>query len=275
MIKYTEFPKAVKDRWGSNTTVKLQEFDSIHVFMEYLAKNPENNKIMKHERSSQTGSRSFTATQSYTEAEELFQNGWTTFAQKLSKRIPVSTNTAPVTKTRPAYSVVGGQASVPRYIQGIPTNMIDRRPVTQKQKIITINKDISYSAGVDASQIEEEGVKALQIIQGLENRGYRVKLNLCWATTSGSECLAFRVAVKNPGERMSFNKIAFPIAHPSMLRRIGFRWLETHPHMTSGGFSNGYGRPSTESIAAVLDKKEIFLPNFIPNVDKFIEGLGY
>lgn len=268
MIKYTEH-----SRGGSK--VKLQEFDSIHEFTDYLDKAP-TSAIFKRAgaNSSQTGSESFTNSKSYQDAEEIFQNGWTTFAQKLSKRIPITTKTAPATKSRPTYSVVGGQASVPRYIQGIPTNMIDRRQVIQKQKIIVINKDICYSAGVSAREIEEEGVKALQIIQGLEGKGYRVRLNMCWATKNGRETMALRVTVKKPEERLSLNKIAFPIAHPSMLRRIGFKWLETNPYLTNPDFTFGYGRPETHSLQAILDKKEIFLPNFIPDVDKFIDGLG-
>jgi hypothetical protein len=151
--------------------------------------------------------------------------------------------------------------------------MVDRKLVAQKQKIIVINKDISFSAGVRASQIEEEGVKCLQLIQALEGKGYRIKLNVYWMSRSGRELVGHRVCLKKPEERLSLVKVAFPIAHPSMLRRVGFKWMEKFPTMTEN-FNWGYGMPSGNMLRSLVDKKEILLPTFIPDVDTFIKELG-
>lgn len=268
--------KELEER-GTKKVCKLQEFGSIGDLLAFIEKAPVNPIFHSSDLSSERTERGddpWSGTATLPEAMGVLQNGWTTFAQKLTQRIPVTTKTAPVMKSRPAYSVVGGQASVPRYIQGIPTNMIDRRPVIQKQKIIVINKDISFPARVSAKQIEEEGIKAIQIIQGLENRGYRVKLNMCWAIQADNDFIAMRVTVKKPEERLSLSKIAFPIAHPAMLRRIGFVWLERYSGHINRGFTGGYGRPATDRIVNVFDKKEIFLPKVILDVDKFIANIG-
>jgi hypothetical protein len=192
-------------------------------------------------------------------------------AEKLSKRVKPETKSQQSHRPKPFYNVVGGQASVPRYLQGIPTNMVDRKQVPIKSKIIVVNKDVWYPALVSSTDIFEEGVKALQIIQALENKGYRVKLNACFGTLDSTEFIGGRVTIKRPEDRFSLQKVAFPLAHPSFLRRILFNWLE---HFPTNSHFGGYGRPDTDRLkVAFLEKNEIFLPRHIPDVDKFIENL--
>ena len=50
------------------------------------------------------------------------------------------------------------------------------------------------------------------------------------------------VKVKDYREHMDLQKLCFPLAHPSMFRRFGFKWLETVPGLTEVGWSFGYGR---------------------------------
>lgn len=268
-------PKYSEQKVG-RANFKMEEFDSIHDFITEIHKRPLATKTHPgREQSSlevDNSKKPWAGTKSYDEAQQLMETGWTTVAAKLTKRVPVQTKSGNANKTRPVYSVVGGTCSVPRYLQGIPTSMIDRRQTPMKSKIIVVNKDMSFPAMVSADSIFEEGVKALQIIQGLEGKGYRVKLNMVWAIEDSNEIVALRVVVKRPDDRLSIQKMAFPLAHPAMLRRIGFKWLETCPFTTKS--YHGYGRPATNELKLALDKKEIFLPREIPDVDKFIENLN-
>lgn len=259
---------------GYREIYRFHEYDSISDFNEYLNKAQPNRHFAGSSLSSQEIDYRFSGTHTYQEAEDLFKTGWNVVAEKLAKKLPIQTANAQTNRTKPTYGVVGSQASVPRYLQGIPTNMIDRKAVQQKQKIIVLNRDISFSASVGKEEIEEEGLKALQIIQLLENKGYRVKLNLFFLSNQDNENIAFRVTVKKPEERLSVLKIAFPLAHPAMLRRITFKWIETHPTMANRGYTFGYGRPEGASIRNLIDKDEYLLPNFIRNVDDYIKGLG-
>lgn len=267
-MKYTE--KRI-----DGVTYKMQEFMSIGELTNYLKETPTNehfkgSSLSSHRRNDYR----FFGTNDYQEAHQLLHTGWKAYAEKITKRIPVQTTQAPAQRTKQIYSVVGGQASVPRYLQGIPTNMIDRQRFPSKQKVIVINRDISYAAMVSTHKIEEEGIKALQLIQGLENKGFRVKLNLYWMSKEGNECVAFKVTVKKPEERLSLIKVAFPIAHPSMLRRIGFRWIEVMPTLTNFRFTYGYGVPSGREMKKLVPSTEFMIPNFIENVDEFINKLG-
>lgn len=255
------------------TTYKMQDFDSIHSFNEYLAAAKNNEIWGSGSHSSENGDSRFTGTSSYKEAQELFATGWGAVAAKMSKKVPVQTTNQTANHSKPTFGVVGFQASVPRYLQGIPTNMVSRKTVQQKQKIIVINRDICFSAMTSASTIEAEGIKALQIIQALEHKGFRVKLNLFFLSRRDNEAVAFRVTVKKPEERMSILKVAFPLAHPGMLRRICFKWMETHPTMVTRGYRWGYGEPSGSDIKLLLPKSEFLIPNFVYDIDKLIESM--
>lgn len=278
MPKYSETQTSTSKRVLN--TFKFQDFSSISEFVDYIEKAETNAVFTRNNREldSKSTSRSYSSwagTKSFEEAKEIMASGWTEEAKKISKSLPVSTVSSNIKKSRPTFGVVGGTPSVPRYLQGIPTNMIDRKPEVQKNKIISITRDISFSAMVDPEVIRAEGIKALQVIQLLENKGFRVKLNIGWAVTNERETLAFRVTVKKPEERMAISKIAFPIAHPSFLRRLAFRALETFPTMESNGFIRGYGTPAgSEFRKYITEQKEYFLPALSPfkNAEEIVES---
>jgi hypothetical protein len=275
-MKYTESKQP-----NSRHTVKLADFPSITEFNTYMDDQPVNRYFQENRgsggealSSERTNDARWSGTPTYKDAAHLLATGWTTFAQKIAARVKPSTVSAPVKRSRPTFGMVGSQASVPLYLQGVPNNMIDRKMEAQKQKIIVINKGIDFSAMVSSETIEEEGIKAIQVIQALENKGYRVKLNVFWSSTSGDETICFRVTIKKPEERLSLTKVAFPLAHPAMLRRVGFRFLERCPFMTKPGFTGGYGMPDGERMKKVFDQKDVFIPSRLGNVDEFIKSIG-
>ena len=71
-----------------------------------------------------------------------------------------------------------------------------------------------------------------------------MKLTLCVINTlsarNGQLAQCF-VTIKAPAEKINPARVYFPLVHPSMLRRIGLRWLETCPDVTSKKFQGGYG----------------------------------
>lgn len=255
-------------------TYRNEHFATIGELLQTLKTSPTNAVFTGHTLGSKTTSRPYWyGTANYLEAYKLLTEGWIPEAEKLAKKVPIKTVSSNVSKSRPQYSVVGSQASVPRYLQGIPTNMIDRRPQIQKQKIISLYKSLSYAAFYTTEQIEQEGIKALQIIQLLENKGYRVKLTMFWSVTANYDTATLSVTIKQPDERLALSKMAFPLIHPSMLRRICFNWLETSPSVQNSGFTYGYGRPDTDVFRKFLGKGEYLIPESIADVDQYLKGL--
>lgn len=233
------------------------EFKSIDELCVYLKETPFNAVYSnKFDRQSVEGSKSFTNTSNYEEAESLLRNGWDYMAKQLNKKLEAKTKGMSVgTRNKMVYDVAGYQASVPRYLQGIPTSMVNSKRVPAKQKVVTINKSIAYRCGTSTQEIIEESVKALQIIKKIESQGMKVNLNVVIGVTSqfekrpggalnfgAGEKFVIKVRVKNSNERLNVSKLAFCLVNPSMYRRIGFRFFEVYEH-TPRSFQHTYGYP--------------------------------
>jgi hypothetical protein len=254
-----------------NGKIEFVEFNNLQEFYKYLCDTPLNDSFRWEKLSSVTGDYNFTQTNSYDEAVELFHNGWSEMAQRLSQRLKAEGKMEHVMVSRPTQSVEGFQPIIPLYLNGIPNNMINRKLQPVKQKVITLNKSVTYSAGTSTEQIIEESVKAFRIIQKLEAQNYRVNLNIIlgvYQSTSfwGGDVrngYAIKIKLKKANEKLNVSKLAFPLVHPSMLRRLFFRFIEVHPEVPSE-YVNGYGRPMNEDVLrSCFPKSEILLPQFI------------
>lgn len=245
--------------YGKKTSY-IREFDSLNEFESYITNTPLNETFRWQKLSSTNGSYGFTQTHSYEEATKLFKDGWSSMAQDITKKLKVIQNQvvdAHVQKV--LYDVVGFQASVPRYLQGIPTNMVNKKLVPVKQRVITLNKDISYNCGVTTEQIIEASIQTLQLIKKIEAQGIRVNLNLIWGVTAGNTKEVAKIRLKSANERLNISKLAFPLVHPSMLRRLCFRYLEVAPTVTKS-YTFGYGYPMDGSQLKQYCKDEYVLP---------------
>lgn len=245
------------------TSTNFTKYDSIHELVEYMKGRP-NGKNMQGMTESSTQSWSqtnFTGTDSYEEAEKLMMYGDKVAAERLQSKLQVEKNSTSNSKRlKQEYSVAGYQASVPRYLQGIPTSMINSRQVPMKQKIVRLVKSTGYTQDFTKEQIFENSVKALQIVIELEAKGYRVELDTIRYTKSTEHSQRHEVVlvnIKKSSERLSVAKIAFMLTNPSFHRRIGFKWLEVADHV-GRGFKN-YGRSSQsthEIMSALKDTKQ-------------------
>ena len=262
-------------RYNANNQTKVTEYSSIAEFLNDINSLPNNQFYNDRTPSSQEEDESgWHGTNTYDEAVELMKNGWKVTTEKISSRVKFThTNSGIARSSKPAYGVVGSQASVPRYLQGIPTNMVSRQIIYSKQKVITITKGIAYPARVKPEEILEESIKAIQIIQSMENKGQRVRLNILLAVTKDNKTNICKICIKQPDERMSIAKMSFPLAHPSMLRRFCFKWIEVDP-FTDIDLGYGYGKPSeTTVIKNALDNNEYYLPPFIGDLDNAIREI--
>lgn len=245
--------------YGRKTSY-IREFNTLNEFEGYITNTPLNDTFRWKKLSSTDGSYSFTQTHNYEEATKLFKDGWNKMAQDLTKKLKVIQNQVVDAQVQKVlYDVVGFQASVPRYLQGIPTSMVNKKRVPVKQRVITLNKDISYNCGITTEQIIETSVQTLQLIKKIEAQGIRVNLNLIWGVTAGDTKEVAKIRLKSANERLNISKLAFPLVHPSMLRRLCFRYLEVAPTVTNS-YSWGYGAPMDGSQLKQYCKDEYVLP---------------
>lgn len=242
---------------------KIVEFSSINELVKHNREGNVQSDFLLVRASERENKDNWYGTASYAEAEGLLLHGWDYMAKELKSKIDVNMRLTGHTQ-RPAYSVAGYQACVPRYLMGIPDSMIYSKRVPKKEKVITINKSVSYSSRVEQRRIVEESVKVLNVTNELESKGLRVKLNIVWKVKDRRKTYSYviKVNVKQPSQRLNIKQIAFPLVHPSMLRRIFLRTMEVESWCNMKGFCSGYGCPdnTTENIT----KGEYYIPAIVP-----------
>lgn len=266
-------------QYKNGNDIFITEYSSLGEFVASINSLPTNRYFKNRSLDSQTKEKDdngWYRSCDYARATYLLTHGWDSAAKKMSEKVKLNKGIgSPARTSKPVYGVVGSQASVPRYLQGIPTNMVSRQTVYSKQKVITITKGISYSGRCSSEHILNESIKALELIQSLETSGQRVRLNVMLAASDDNRkhhsiC---KVCVKQPEERLNISKMAFALAHPSMLRRFFFRWIETDPFVEFD-IGDAYGYPSTLPIKEkAMAENEYYIPEEISNMDELIKQL--
>lgn len=246
----------------------IREFDSIGEMVSFLDTSSPNK--MYPQNSSQDNDKSFTLTYNYKEAMDLLLHGWTEAAGKMTRTLQTLPQAAPVKRQKSVYSVAGHTACVPRYLQGVPTSMVASVPDRRKQPVVVINHYIAYSCRWKAEDILKEGIKALQVVQAIEASNRNVKLNIVCISEDRKYKRGFKVCIKQPGERLNIAKMAFPLAHPSMLRRMFFKYMEVEPDMPVSFY--GYGTPCNQDCPKFYPK-EMYIPETV-DVEKIFSQIS-
>lgn len=255
--------KEAKTVKKGSITYRYREFDSIHEFVSYIEGTPLN-EVFRWEKlaSTDTTQKNWYMTNNYEDAKYKLSNGDKNMAEKLTGLLKVEKHPENMMVQKPAYTVAGYQASVPRYLQGIPTNMISKKSVVQKQKVITITKNIGYTANFSGQQIVDEAIKAVKLINTIEANGIRCNLYVTSIAQAGSTAVGFRIKVKSASERTNMSKLAFPLSNPSMLRRFSFRYREVAPE-TTNAFKYSYGTSMNPEFLFTTQKGEYFIPTML------------
>lgn len=265
--------REVEGKFTYSHKAYLTEFDSLDEFWNYICNTPLNEAFRFKTLYSSENDYQFAGTKSYEEATELFHNGWTFGADQLNKRMKLDkTQEEQKFVQKALYDIIGFQCSVPRYLQGIPTNMINKHMIPIKQKVITINKVVWFWAMATPMKIMDWSKATLDVILAIEKQGYRVNLNIVFGTQADDRCIGGKIRIKNANERLNISKLAFPLANPSMLRRLLFRYLEVAPKTTKG-FTWAYGKPVSDVDYKTLFPNEITLPAQFTDVNKIIDTI--
>ena len=244
-------------------------FDNITDLSQYLS-----GKQRKEGRdnSSQSSDSSFSGTKSYEEAFDLFKYGdeelYKKFKEQSSKiNIDKLLGNA-VRKQKYENRNYGCVPNVPNYLIGNPLNMINAEIGRISHKVINIFLSIGVPWYVDKEDIINTGIIYLSVIDLLEKAGYRC--NLYAGVTSHEDRHEYMyVRIKTDREPLNLKKLVFPLVHPSMLRRIYFRWAEVNDY--DYDITGGYGRNDDESDIKKY-MKNIYNEDFIlwtyNNIDK-------
>lgn len=243
--------------------VVKEHFTSIHQMLNAVNNRP-NNDVMKNKHSStKEGDADWTGTENWEEAVDLFENGYTEILPKIKAGVAAGIKkTEMIQKRRTSTGVVGYAAHVPNAIMGLPNSMIYTQATPQKIKAISITYCITQNSGTEAEEFIDSGIAVLNVINRLELNGCRVNLKIMYYCAECDGEYAFgTVDVKDYREHMDLQKLCFPVAHPSMFRRFGFKWLETCSGITKG-WGWGYGRQVSSNdkvLQEMLQENEFYM----------------
>lgn len=263
-----------------------EEFDNINYLLSTL-ENRKNNFIMRNEHASEISDYDFTKTNSYEEATTMLRTGYKEVlpqVQSLIKKNNLINYSNFNLRRKQQNMYVGFIPNVPNVLQNKPDSMINIISSYQKKKIKNIIYAIGANTGTSANTFIKAGVALVSAINILELSGISTRLLVAFmASKKYDELVSPTLKIKNYGERFNIEKICFPLVHPSMCRRIGFKWLETCLHLTEEGFSCGYGSTPgldvlkenliQDDVTVVLDTSTIANMNF--KVENILKEFGF
>lgn len=207
------------------------------------------NKSFEGRNSSHGGNRGFTGTDSYAEAERLCLCGCPELLESLDSALEsVMYEYNMSKKSLLQNTVVGYCPNVPNALMNLPNSMFLRELARTESKTLHIVFCNSVSCGESTENMTRAGVQLLAAINILELKNYSIRLDICFDGAHDveyndevGEYACNLIKIKDFGEPLDLLKLSFPIAHPSMARRIGFAALETMP--TIKAYYRAYGRP--------------------------------
>jgi len=215
-----------------------------------------------------TGDFDFTGTYTWDEAHTLLTHGWSEGRSKLAD----STEFAKAV-TRQGISEAwqhapaGAFPNVPAYCAGIAECMMT--PPGDEQRtalpIVTIAVNIGAAHFTPTNVMINRGAAIVALIDSIEAQDQRVELICCTRSTlrHNKGPLDIRVTVKRADEHVNLDRIAFTMAHPSMLRRMALRVME----FTLPKREYGYGTP-TDFDNDDFDHGTMYVPHFPNNRSK-------
>lgn len=263
----------------------IERFNSIKELLSILDSR-ENNKYMKREHASEESSARFTGTDSYEEAVSLLRTGYLDPLKKIKMACrkaskDYSNVVADVNRRQVRNMPIGYVPNVPNTLLGRPDSMINITNKPIKKKCINIIYANSASARYDANDFVTAGTRLVSAINIIERSGTQVKLDVAFVTAKETkQRICGVLKIKGYGERFNLQKVTFPLIHPSMMRRIGFKFLETVPGMEED-FSAGYGSSidsdelvemfETNDQTYILTMKEVRAMDTMDDVLKYFE----
>lgn len=261
-----------KDKKYGKKRIIFDSFPSISNLLSTLEKLP-NNKIMRNEHSSNEKDVNFTKTKSYEEACSLLKYGYEEILSKIIKETKETLSTNIINlipaQTPPKNLPVGYIPNVPNSLLNLPNSMINILREPKKTKSISIYYCFGDNCGEDAENFITAGVALVSAINLIEKAGIRTRLYVGFMPAYKSNEITFpTLKLKDFQDNFNLKKLCFPLIHPSMFRRIGFKWLETSPDITEDSFSWGYGSPLTE-------EEEQVITNFIQEKNKNAYFISY
>lgn len=225
-----------------------EHFKSLDSLIKIMDDRPKNKAFNDYERPAsmrdETGEKKpWSGTETYKDATNLIKIGYKDPLEKMKKAIVKIGETQKPVRPKLKTDYVGFVPHVPNTVMGLPMTMINREKQVSKNKMIHLIYSFGASSNVKPHDLIKGGINFISLVNNLEKQGYRVKIDIATSFTSMKTLAFMTVNVKEYEQKLNLLKLTFPLVHPSMFRRIAFKWLETTPENKDKSFQAGYGKP--------------------------------
>ena len=190
---------------------------------------------------------------SWDDAIRMATDGWPEGLKKMQKatellEVPSSERNY---EPQPMAALAGDEVDVGLYLSGEPECMTDwtmaETPSFGKVAKIVVN--CSASCGVSTELMFRRGAAAVLLVDALESCGIRCEVwVLPWCSGEGERKPVHfcEVLAKQADDPVELDRLAYMLAHPVVMRRLGFRLMEQEkPDSWAGKETHGgYGFPS-------------------------------
>jgi hypothetical protein len=182
---------------------------------------------------------------SLAEAVELARTGWPEGWQRMKalRDAIFAKMASQVQRGIVQFRIAGGAVNVGRFLSGRPDCFAARVRSTQlkdvrSRKVVRIVVNVGARASVSADTFFARGASAVTLVEALERAGMRVHVDMISLATNGVGG-AVRIAcrLKEVGEVVQLDKLAFCLAHPALHRKLNFALRKQHAGWIGGSIA--------------------------------------
>ena len=213
-------------------------------------------------------------TDSFAAAAELAKNGWeagTAGAESMAKKFTATVTEKLIQPVRKK-AVSGGRVHYCRFRRGRPDCMLrlakEEGAARTGGRLIRLLVEFGTGYGTSAATITRRGAAVLAAVRIMETSGYGVEVTAICSTECDAHKDFTQIKIKSAGDVEDSDRLAFVLSHPSMLRRIHFRHMESWSLAKREAFhvGTGYGS-STKPPQSVVSQYSTYIPAITSNLE--------
>jgi hypothetical protein len=215
----------------------------------------------------------------YKETLRLVAEGWPEGLARMADLTEKITSVVGQKINRPEYEwdVAGEDVDVGRFLSGEPENMItyQETPVDGVSgKIIKLRMNVAALGGVQAETIFNRGAAVISLVAAMERVGYSFEIVVVAASRdfARANIILHEIMLKEAGDIVDMDKLAFVMANASFFRRLVFSARECEPANVRKIFDIGGGYGSTIDDWKSGVENGIDVPGLRSNEFSTIEG---
>jgi len=148
------------------------------------------------------------------------------------------------------WDVAGAEVDMGRFLAGAPECMVESQPIkiARAGRAVRIAVPVGYSSSVPAEQILRRGACVVALALVLQQMKHPLEIWAGFCTDRSGYHYAQMAQVQRADEPFDIGRVMYALAHPSMLRQLGFAVADMQPEAVrqfhgmhrGGGYGRGY-----------------------------------